>query len=364
MFWRVLRLPTTEWIVIMTDPPLLLVLGPLLAWWKGARLVHWAQDLYPELAEEMRVLRRRGILARLLQAASTWALRRCDLVLAVGRCMQNRLMARGLDPARIRCMTNWAPQPVSWPSPSEREAFREANALQDRFVVMYSGNFGLAHAFEEILDAAEVLNRSEPRILFALAGQGPRREWVEQETRRRGLTNIQFLPFQAKEKLYDSLSAADLQLASMRAELCGLVVPSKIYGIVAAGCPCVFLGPGASEAAQLIEANQCGTVLESPSGVELARALTEWAHDAPRRSAAAQRCRALRDGLLVGSVSGEFQRLLTEAIRPTGSDEQPVFTAAEGDEAELGRIRAATAPAASPALSGRSSDGGSPCFRA
>ena len=322
--WRVLRLPRVDWIVLMTDPPLLLVMGPLLAWCKGARLVHWAQDLYPELAEETGVLKRNGLVARSLRAASTWAMRRCTVVIAVGRCMQHRLTQRRLDPARLQHMANWAPQPVAWPSPQEREAFRKANGLIDRFVVMYSGNFGLAHSFDAILDAAQALGRSEPQITFLLAGHGPRRDWVEQEARRRKLANILFLPFQAKENLYTCLGAADLHLATMRTELCGLVVPSKVYGILAAGCPCVFLGPRASEAAQLIESCDCGSVLENASGAELARCVAGWARDASRLSLAAERCQELRGDLLVGPVVEEFQHLLTGHGHGRGRAQTPL----------------------------------------
>src|SRR5262249_27407918 len=257
------------------------------------------------------VLKRNGLVARSLRAASTWAMRRCAVVIAVGRCMQNRLTQRGLDPARLRHMANWAPQPAVWPSAQEYDAFRQANELLDRFVVMYSGNFGLAHSFDAILDAAQALGRSEPQVTFLLAGQGPRRTWVEEETRRRQLANILFLPFQAKENLYTCLGAADLQLATMRTELCGLVVPSKVYGILAAGCPCVFLGPRASEAAQFIESYDCGSVLENATGAELARCVAGWARDASRLSLAAERCRELRGDLLVGPVVEEFQHLLT-----------------------------------------------------
>lgn len=310
LFWRVLRLPRAHWIVVLTDPPLLLVFGPLLAWWKGARLVHWAQDLYPELAEETGVLKRNGIVARGLRAASTWAMRQCALVITVGRCMQSRLVRRRLDPTRIQRMTNWAPQPAAWPSPQERAAFRAAHGLTDRFVVMYSGNFGLAHSFDAILDAADVLRSAEPRVAIVLAGQGPRRSWVEDEARRLQLSNVLFLPFQTKENLYTSLGAADLHLASMRSELCGLVVPSKVYGILAAGCPCVFLGPRASEAGRLVESHGCGTVLEGATGAELAQCVAGWVRDNSRLAAAAERCRELRDELLVGPVVELFQRLL------------------------------------------------------
>jgi glycosyltransferase involved in cell wall biosynthesis len=307
LFWRVLRLPRHDILVVLTDPPLMLVLAPWVAWWKGARLVHWAQDLYPELAEQTGLLKRQGLLARVLTAASTWALRRCELVLAVGRCMQERLLKRGVEPARVKLFTNWAPHTDDWPTPQERDAFRQKQGWQEQFVVMYSGNFGLAHVFEPILDAAQALAATQLSIVFVLAGQGAQRAWVEEEVRRRELRNVRFLPVQPKEQLYACLAAADLHLATMRPELCGLVVPSKVYGILAAGCPCVFLGPRASEAAKLIESADCGSVLENATGTDLAQCLTLWACDKQRLAAAAARCRDLRASLSLTPAAQQFE---------------------------------------------------------
>ena len=107
LLWRALRSERHDVVVTLTDPPLLLLLGPLLRWCKGSKLVHWAQDLYPELAEEMGVLRKGGPLAELLRRLSTWALRRSDAIVAIGHCMKTRLMQRGLPAQTITIVPNW-----------------------------------------------------------------------------------------------------------------------------------------------------------------------------------------------------------------------------------------------------------------
>lgn len=124
---------------------------------------------------------------------------------------------------------------------------------------MYSGNFGLAHPFEAIVAAIADLEKTAPQILFVFIGSGPHLTWLKEELKDR--IHVRFLPFQPKENLRESLASADLHLASMSDNLCGLVVPSKVYGILAAERPCVFIGPKESEAAQIHREFDCGTVI-------------------------------------------------------------------------------------------------------
>src|SRR5262249_34950988 len=154
LFWRAWRLPRTDVITTITDPPLQLVMGPVLAFLKGGRLIHWAQDIYPELAEQLGVLRPNGIMARLLRWMSTTALWRYDFIVAPGRCMKARLVGRGLPAERIYVMPNWPLQPLWQPGAGNGEEFRKANGIRDEFVVMYSGNLGLGHPFEAMVQAA------------------------------------------------------------------------------------------------------------------------------------------------------------------------------------------------------------------
>jgi glycosyltransferase involved in cell wall biosynthesis len=289
---RALRIPAPDVFVTKTDPPMLKVLGPLLARLTGAQAVHWAQDLYPEVAAEVGVIANDGLPARALRRLSTAALRGHAHVVAVGRCMQERLTEdRGLAPDRVSVVPNWPPAAVD-AVPHDDNPFRAEHDLDDRFVVMYSGNMGLAHPFDAVLDAAAALAAERPEVLFLLVGEGPRKADLRRQVRRRALSNVRFLPFQPRERLDQSLSAADLHLVTMRPELEGLVVPSKLYGALGAGRPVLFLGPPGSEAARVVEEHDCGDVLPTPSGGALADAIRNW-HEAPDRwAAAAERARA------------------------------------------------------------------------
>ena len=306
---RAARLPDYDVVVTKTDPPLQLVLGPLIAAWTGAVLVHWAQDLYPEIAEALDVVPQGGWLAEGLRRLSTWALRRHDRVVAVGRCMKARIAARGVPADRISVMPNWPPQPVA-PVPHAANRFRAEHGLEDRFVVMYSGNMGLAHTFAPLLDAAEQL-QDDPEVLFLFVGDGPRRDEIGAVAARRGLANVRFLPFQPMERLAESLSAADLHVVTMRPGTEGLVVPSKLYGVLAAGRPVLFVGAATSEAARVLRTHDCGTVLSAPSGTDVARAIQAWKADPDRRDAAGERATAAVAAARNDAVR-QFQRVVRE----------------------------------------------------
>jgi glycosyltransferase involved in cell wall biosynthesis len=305
---RALRLPRPDVVVTKTDPPMLKVLGPVLGRLTGARTVHWAQDLYPEVAEEAGVIEKGGVLAEALRRLSTAALRGHDEIVAVGRCMNERMVARRLRGDAISVVPNWPPSTVE-PVPHEDNPFRREHDLDDRFVVMYSGNMGLAHPFGPVLDAAERLQNERPDVEFLLVGEGPRKAALKRRAARRNLANVRFLPFQPRERLAESLSAADLHLVTMEETMEGLVVPSKLYGVLAAGRPALFLGPGGSEAARVIEEHECGTVLPAVDGAGLSAAIRSW-YDAPEALRdASQRAREAVGGARADAVDA-FDRLL------------------------------------------------------
>lgn len=306
LMMRALLLRRTDFVVTMTDPPMLAVAGLALKFFKRNRVVHWAQDLYPEVAGELGILPRGNAATRLLRALSTAALQDCDAVVAIGRCMASRIAARGISYARVAIIPNWAP-PVH-PLDRTDNPFRRAQCLKGEFVVVYSGNMGLAHDFDTVLETAESLRSQQ--VVFLFIGEGPRRLEVEAAARLRGIDNIRFLPLQPEEKLSESLSAADAHLVTMRPNLCGLVVPSKVYGVLAAGRPCLFVGPAGSEAAQLLHDTDSGVVIEPGHSAQLASAILDWAGDPSRHAAACRKARIAGASCTVENAVAEFDALL------------------------------------------------------
>jgi len=275
--WKAMALPRADMVVTMTDPPMLLVIGPLLKLLKGSRLIHWAQDLYPEVAEEAGVFRRGGVLASLLRWISTTAMRFHDRTVAVGRCMEERLVARGIPPKWIRVIPNTGVEREIIPLSDRSRSFRDRHALGDAFVVMYSGNMGRAHEFGTLLEAARNLQMQGVNdVLFLFVGGGPGETLLREEVKRGGLTNVLFLPPQPPDSLSESLGAADVHLVTMRDGMSGLVVPSKFYGVMAAERPCLYIGPADSEVARVIRGEGVGRVIPCGDAEALKVAIMEY----------------------------------------------------------------------------------------
>jgi colanic acid biosynthesis glycosyl transferase WcaI len=274
-----LRLGRHDVVVTMTDPPLLATLGPVLRLrWKAA-LINWSHDLYPDLLPVLGV-RLPAPMQRLLLGISRAALRRHDAVVAIGDCMAARLTASGIDRSRITVIPNWA-DPLIRPVDRSRNRFRADLGLGNRFTVAYSGNFGLAHPLDALLDTAAAMGRDAPDIAFLMIGEGRGYGRIESEVVRRKLTNVRLLPWQAPEQLAESLGAADLHVAAMAEEATGLLVPSKIAGVLAAGRPCILLGSPNGTGGRLLRDHDCGVVVPPGDGAALAASVRRFADDSP-----------------------------------------------------------------------------------
>lgn len=278
---RALRLPHHDLVVTMTDPPLLALAGPVLAARHGAASLHWCQDLYPDLLPVLGV-RMPAILRRMAGHGMARALRRQDGVVAIGRCMRERIMATGVPADRVTLLPNW-PDPAIRPLPKAGNGFRRSLGLDEgdgRFLVAYCGTLGLAHPMQGVLDAAARLQDSDPAVLILLVGEGRGFAAVEEAAARRGLRNLRRLPWQPAGRLAECLSAADLHLVAMDPAAEGMLVPSKLAGVQAAGRPCLFLGPAGSEAAFRVEG--CGLVIDPFDGSAIADAVRAYAADPGR----------------------------------------------------------------------------------
>ena len=317
LLWRLLTLPRPDLVIPMTDPPLLIVLGPLVLWLRRVPVVHWAQDIYPEVAEALKVIRPGRPLARVTRWLSSFALRRCQHIVVIGRCMQQRLLARGLSPERISVIPNWADTELIVPVPAADNKFRKKHELTGKFVVMYSGNFGLAHEIDVLLDAAVAL-REWRHILFLFVGSGSRLIKLQATVAEQGLKNVLFLPPQPIEGLSESLSAGDLHLVTLRPGVEGTVVPSKLYGIFAVGRPTLYVGAADSEGGILLQEHQCGTVLQTMDGDALSGVIEQWSLDGLRCAEAGRRAREVAEKQSLQWCAGVFSELLESIVARHG----------------------------------------------
>jgi colanic acid biosynthesis glycosyl transferase WcaI len=279
-------------LVVKTDPPLFSLVGAIAAAARGAILVNWLQDVFPEVATRLYV----GSIPKWAEHSAQWvrdkSLRAAKVNVVLGTRMSEYLVTRGIEASRVQVIGNWADGGALRPKPASESELRRQLGLQDRFVVAYSGNLGRAHEFETIVEAAERL-RAEPAFVFLMVGGGARMPALRARVAERGLTNFQFVPYQPRAALSDSLAAADVHLACLLPDLEGLIVPSKIYGIFAAGRPTVFIGDPDGEVACLLRNGSCGVSVPHGDGTRLAQELRDLSTDSDRAHAMGRRARLL-----------------------------------------------------------------------
>jgi colanic acid biosynthesis glycosyl transferase WcaI len=299
-------------VVAKTDPPLMSVIASWVARLRGARLVNWLQDVFPEVALELGVKVLRGPLgtwARVLRDAS---LRTAAVNVVLGECMAERVRARGIDSNSIRVIPNWADGDAITPLAVENNPLREQWGLANKFVVMYSGNMGRAHDLGPIVEAAEML-RHEASLVFLLVGDGAGRAPLEREVASKKLPNVLFRPYQPREQLRYSLTLGDVHLAALKPELEGLIVPSKAYGIFAAGRSMVFMGAKDGELGRLLREFDCGEVVPSGDGKALAKSIVRMMSNRERTKAMGQRARELFDRRFSRAVAlAAWEKVLME----------------------------------------------------
>jgi glycosyltransferase involved in cell wall biosynthesis len=263
-------------VIAKTDPPLLSVVLAAIARRRGARLVNWLQDIYPETATVLGVPLIRGPVGAALRALRNRALRGADATVVVGELMARQIEALGVTAARVHVIANWCDDATIRPVALTDNPLREAWQLAGKFVVGYSGNLGRAHDFATVLAAAERL-RNEPRIVFLMIGGGKRFEDLVRAVKLRGLErSFQFRTYQDRAMLPYSLGVADVHWLSLHPRLEGLIVPSKFYGIAAAGRPIVMIGDGDGEIARLVRQHRCGIIIAPGDAATLADTLRHW----------------------------------------------------------------------------------------
>jgi glycosyltransferase involved in cell wall biosynthesis len=205
-------------------------------------------------------------------------LRSAQVNVVPGASMQRYLALRGIGNEKVRVIHNWADGELIRPIPPQDNRLRQEWGLEGRLVVGYSGNMGRVHEFETILGAAEAL-KIDAGIVFLFIGDGAHRKWLESEAQQRRLPNLRFLTYQPAERLGLSLSVPDIHLVTLRPEVEGFVVPSKFYGIAAAGRPTLFVGSTAGEIAQIVVDWQCGIAVQTGDVQGLAAAIKRLRSD-------------------------------------------------------------------------------------
>lgn len=255
-----------DYVYSISQPP---ILGGLLGvwgkWMKRAKYIYNIQDFNPEQTMAVGYSKNKLVLKAMMWF-DKFSCRQADKVIVVGRDMVETLKGRfkGRKVPNHTFINNWIDEKEIYPLPADHEkvvAFKEKYGLQDKFIIMYSGNLGLYYDLENLMNVIEKFKDRED-VVFAFVGEGTIRENLVQYKEKNNLQNVIFIPYQDKSDLIYSLNAGDVHWCLNAKGIKGVSVPSKLYGIIAAGKPILGALEKGSEARLIIEETQCGYVTE------------------------------------------------------------------------------------------------------
>jgi len=259
-------------VVAMTDPPIAGLIGLLVKKRRKIPMVTVVHDLHPDIGVILGKIHN-PLIIKTVDTIVKFILQRTEHVVTIGRSMQQRIADKGINANKTSVISNWVDVDLIRPQPKENPFSLKHGTVND-FTVMYSGNIGLSQNLESIIDAASIL-KDEPSIRFVLIGDGATKAGLRRAAEQRGLKNLLFLPYQPKEMLRHSLSSGDIHLIPLDARLQGYIVPSKVYGIMAAGRPFLALVNQRSEVADIARQFDCGVVVRPDNAEALAKNIRE-----------------------------------------------------------------------------------------
>lgn len=303
--WRALTMPRPDVVLTLTTPPLLSLIGALVHQLRGTRFYIWEMDMYPDIAVDLGYVRSGSFLQLVLGKVADWSRREAEGIIALGDCMRTRLKRRGVAAEKISVIHNWADSSRIHVIPRR---------LSDRTLsIVYSGNLGLAHDVDTIA-AAMLQLRDDARFSFTFVGGGPRRSELNAFVDTNNIKAVSMRPYVAHVDLSETLGLGDIGLVTQRDDCCGSVVPSKVYGLMAAGRPVLFIGPAAATPAQIIASHTCGwrVACGDPDGLtHLLRHLAAHREEITKAGINARRAlethydRSLGTGRIIAVLMGE-----------------------------------------------------------
>ena len=257
--------------LVMSTPPLLLGISGVLAHTlRGIPFVYSVQDLYPDIAVHLGIIAKDGAVARLSERVGRACYCAAANLVTLSDAMAERLAAKGVHHDRVHVIPNWSDTASVRPCPRDNDFARE-HGLTDPFVVQYAGNLGLSQGLECVIGAAEQLQ--DLPIKFALVGDGAARSSLERAAREKRLTNVCFLPPQPRTRLAELLASCEVGLVTMTRGVGADLVPSKLYGIMAARKPVLAAVEANSEVARVLEEHACGWTVAPQSASALAEGI-------------------------------------------------------------------------------------------
>lgn len=296
-------------VLAMTDPPFQGIVGAIVALLKGKKYVYNIRDMYPDMAVAGAIMQA-GLVTRIWEGLHRRAMRRASRVIVLGEDMRARIAAKGIDAARIVVVRDGAeiPAPDAQNEGVDDEVVRTIRG-DAKFVLVHAGNLGFYGAWETLVTAVRRL--ADEGVSLVFVGEGAQRERVQQLAD--GASNVRFVPFFPASKISSVLAAADVHVITVKRGLEGVVVPSKMYGILAAGKPILAVAPGETDVASLGAKFGFGASADPDHPEEVAAAIRSLAADSQKLQKMGEAGLAIAPNYDIVKQLREFVQTIEEA---------------------------------------------------
>ncbi|MBD2606126.1 glycosyltransferase family 4 protein [Scytonema hofmannii FACHB-248] len=318
-------------VILLTVPPLMVSLpAALLGCLYNCPVVLNVQDILPEAAVRVGLIRNKWMI-RALETLEKFAYRTADSISVIADGFVENLIKKGVSPSKIRCIPNWVDVNFIRPLPKENNPWKKANKLDDKFVVLYSGNIALTQGLETVVEAAARL-RHIPEIVFAIAGESQALERLEKYCQTCGADNVVLLPLQPREQLPEMLAAADIGLIVQKSNVISFNMPSKIPLLLASGRAIIGSVPASGTAAKAIRKSGGGIVVKPELPEVLAAAVMDLYTNPMKREMLGKKGREFAiERYSFEQALDQYEQLFADAITNPGLDLDilPKFTSSE-----------------------------------
>jgi colanic acid biosynthesis glycosyl transferase WcaI len=265
-------------VVLMTDPPLLNIFAYPLIRLKRGLVVNWLQDVFPEIAVSAGLLTKTSIINYSITKLRNKVLKGADKNIVIGNKMYDYLVDIGVNDKKISKIENWSDGRAIYSIANKDNYIRKDWGLENKFVIGYSGNLGRVHDISTILTVIENF-KFDKNILFLFIGGGVGLNKIIKYSKSNKLNNVMFKPYQDRALLALSLNVADVHWVTLDPKMEGFIVPSKYYGILAAGKPVYFIGDSDGELARDIKRIGCGETFEIGDCDKLESVIKQYSDD-------------------------------------------------------------------------------------
>jgi glycosyltransferase involved in cell wall biosynthesis len=266
-------------LLIVSVPPFLPFLGYIVRRLKGNPYVSLFYDVYPDIAVRLGYLKSGGLMERIWDLMNSLVLGHASRVIALSEPMKEIVLGKAntngqADEQKFRIIHNWVDEGFIKPMAKAENWFVAQQGLQDKFIVLYSGNIGLSYDLETVIAGAERLRDKNMEFLFI--GEGGKKKKLQALVAQRQLQNVRFLPYQPRDILPFSLTCSDVCLVALEKGVEGLSMPSKLYTILASGRPVIALVEEDSAVARIIKEADCGARVAQNDVDALVRVLESY----------------------------------------------------------------------------------------